>query len=81
MTRRPKKILQCSLKRGELDQNIWFTDLNIREGEFIGMTSEGSPESEDLAQWTLRETANYLCVQIYLTHILSWDLLIQNPPN
>lgn len=50
MTRRPKKILQCSLKRGELDQNIWFTDLNIREGEFIGMMSEGSPESEDLAQ-------------------------------
>lgn len=50
MTRRPKKILQCSLERGELDQNIWFTDLNIRKGEFIGMTSEGSPESEDLAQ-------------------------------
>lgn len=41
---------QCSFKGGELEQNICFTDLTIREGGFIGMTSEGSPESEDLAQ-------------------------------
>jgi len=79
----------------DLEQNIWFTDLTIRE--------EGTSQDHGLfasETWVHRwcdvwgitgksvfgpvrsqGSWKYLLGQIWLTHILSWDWQIWHPPN